>query len=106
MDEEDGRLGPPPGHIIGNGAYSAKYGTRQRDGFQNPGRLKLLIDVTDGRARQPGRVDVLTDASMTSLCSSRAHFWFRAGTRVAFSISGSHVTSIHSHRYLPQGELL
>lgn len=45
MDEEDGRLGPPPGHIIGN----------------------LLIDVTGGRTQQPGRDDVLTDADMKSL---------------------------------------
>jgi hypothetical protein len=79
MDEEDGRLGPPPGHIIGNGAYSAKYGTRQRDGFQDPGRLQLLVDVTVVRARQPGRVDVLTDASMMSLCSSPANIWSCAG---------------------------
>ena len=69
MDEEDGRLGPSPGHIIGNGACSAEYGTRQQDGFQNPGVLKLLMDVTGSRARQPGRVDVLTDALMMSLCS-------------------------------------
>jgi hypothetical protein len=106
MDEEDGRLGPPPGHIIGNGAYSAKYGTRQRDGFQDPGKLKLLIDVTDGRARQPGRVDVLTDASMTSLCSSPPNFWSCAVTRVAFSVSGSRANSMHSHPYPSQGELL
>ena len=69
MDEEDGRLGPPPGHIVGNGAYSAEYGTRQQDGFQDPGMLQMLVDVTGVRALQPGRVDVLTDALMTSLCS-------------------------------------
>src|SRR5579863_798423 len=69
MDEEDGRLGPPPGHIVGDGAYSAEYGTRQQDGFQDPGMLQMLIDVTGVRALQPGRVDVLTDASMMSLRS-------------------------------------
>jgi hypothetical protein len=67
MDEEDGRLGPPPGHIIGNRAYSAKYGTRQLDGFQDPGTLQLLIDVTGDRARQSARADVLADASTKSL---------------------------------------
>jgi hypothetical protein len=68
MDEEDGRLGPLLGHIIGNGAYSAKYGTRQQDGFQDPGRLQiLLMDVTGDRARQIGRIDVLRDALMMSL---------------------------------------
>ena len=71
MDEEDGRLGPLLGHIIGNGAYSAKYGTRQQDGFQDPGRLQLLLmDVTGDRARQIGRIDVLRDALMMSLCFS------------------------------------
>ena len=68
MDEEDGRLGPLLGHIIGNGAYSAKYGTRQQRGFQDPGRLQKLMDVTGGRARQTGRADVLTDALANSLC--------------------------------------
>jgi hypothetical protein len=68
MDEEDGRRGPLPGHIIGNGPYSAEYGARQQDGFPDPDGLKLM-DVTGGRAHQPGRVDVLTDASMMPLCS-------------------------------------
>ena len=45
MDEEDGRLGPPPGHITGN----------------------LPIDVTGGRTQQTGRDDVLTDAPKMSL---------------------------------------
>ena len=67
MEEEDGRLGPPRGHIIGTGPYSAKYGTRQLDGFQDPGRLQMLVDVTGVRARQFGASDVLTDASMDSL---------------------------------------
>jgi hypothetical protein len=67
MDEEDGRLGPQPGHIIGNGAYLAKYGTRQQDGFQDPGESQRLIDVTGGRALKLGRFDVLTDASTKSL---------------------------------------
>ena len=102
MDEEDGRLGPPPGHIIGNGAYSAKYGTRQRDGFQDPGRLQLLVDVTVVRARQPGRVDVLTDASMMSLCSSPANIRFCAG----FAVCGASADPIRSHLYPSQGELL
>jgi hypothetical protein len=106
MDEEDGRLGPPPGHIIGNGPYSAKYGTRQRDGFQDPGKLKPLIDVTDGRARQPGRTDVLTDALMMSLCSSPANFWFFAGTPAASLASGTPGNPMHSHPYPSQGELL
>ena len=72
MDEEDGRLGPLPGHIIGTGSYFARYGTRQRDGFQEPRKLKLLMDVTGGTARQLGRCDVLTDASTMSLRHSRA----------------------------------
>jgi hypothetical protein len=66
MDEEDGRLGPPRGHIIGNGA--AKCRPRQQHGSEDPGRLQKLIDVTDGRARQTGRADVLTDALANSLC--------------------------------------
>ena len=73
MDEEDGRLGPPPGHIIGNGTYSAKYGTRQPDGIQNPGRLQLLVDVTGVRAWQSGRADVLADASTKSLRQTSAY---------------------------------
>jgi hypothetical protein len=68
MDEEDGRLGPPLGHIIGNGAYSAKSGTRHPDGLQDPDRLQRLMDVTGGRARQTGRADVLADALTNSLC--------------------------------------
>ena len=68
MDEEDGRLGPLLGHIIGNGAYSAKYGTLHQDGFQDPGRSQMLLrDVTGDRARQIGRIDVLRDALMMSL---------------------------------------
>jgi hypothetical protein len=51
MDEEDGRLGPPPGHIIGKA----------------PTRL-LLMHVTGGRAQQTGRADVLWDALAMSLC--------------------------------------
>jgi hypothetical protein len=70
MDEEDGRLGPPPGHIINAGQCLARYGARQQDGTQDPGKLKSLIDVTGSRARQTGRVDVLRDALMMSLCSS------------------------------------
>ena len=49
MDEEDGRLGPTPGHIIGNVAFTAPIG------------------VTALRARQVGRADALTDASTKSL---------------------------------------
>ena len=105
MDEDDGRPGPPPGHIIGNGAYSAKYGTRQQDGFQDPGKLKPLIDVTDGRARQLGRVDVLTDALMTSLCFYPPIFWSCSGTRDVFSLPGSPANPKHSHPYPSQGEL-
>ena len=98
MDEEDGRLGPPPGHIIGNGAYSAKYGTRQQDGFQDPGKLRLLIDVTDGRARQPGRVDVLTDALMTSLCFRSQIFCSCAGALDVFSFPAhSQIPNIRIH---------
>ena len=70
MGEEDGRLGPPPGHIINEGQYLARYGARQQDGTQDPGELKSLIDVTGSRARQTGRVDVLRDALMMSLCFS------------------------------------
>lgn len=80
MDEEDGRLGPRPGHIIGNGTCFAKYGTRQQDGFQDPDRLQWLMDVTGGMARQPGRCDVLTDASMKSL--RRPKYFKRTGCRV------------------------
>jgi hypothetical protein len=106
MDEEDGRPGPPPGHIIGDGSYFAKYGTRQQEGFQDPGRLKLLIDVTEGRARQSGRVDALTDASTMSLCSSSANSCSYAETRMAFLVPGSAANRMHSHLYPPQGELL
>jgi hypothetical protein len=66
MDEEDGRLGPPRGHIVGDGA--SKCGPRQQPGSEDSGRLQKLIDVTDGRARQTGRADVLTDALANSLC--------------------------------------
>jgi hypothetical protein len=86
MDEEDGRLGPPPGHIIGNGAYFTKYEARQQDGSPDPCRLKLLIDVTEGRARQSGSIDVLTDVCMMSLCSAPLlQTPSRAGIRVAHS---------------------
>ena len=51
MDEEDGRLGPPPGHIIG------KAPTRPP-----------LMHVTGGRAQHTGRADVLWDALAMSLC--------------------------------------
>lgn len=56
MDEEDGRLGPTPGHIIGN--RIVRYPP---------------LNVTDLRARQIGRVDVLTDALAKSLCHSHSH---------------------------------
>jgi len=49
MDEEDGRLGPTPGHILGNVALAAP------------------TDVTALRALQSGRADALTDASTKSL---------------------------------------
>jgi hypothetical protein len=74
MDEEDGRPGPPQGHIIGNGADSAKSGTRQRNGFQDPDMLQKLMDVTHGRTRQTGRADVVTDALADSLCHPSTHF--------------------------------
>ena len=45
MDEEDGRLGPPSGHIVG----------------------KLPMNVTGGRTQQPGHVDVRPNASTKSL---------------------------------------
>jgi len=73
MGEEDGRLGPPPDHIINEGQYLARYGARQQDGTQDPGELKSLIDVTGSRARQTGRVDVLRDAFMMSLCNLPRH---------------------------------
>jgi hypothetical protein len=68
MDEEDGRLGPPPGHIIDVGPYPARCGTRQQGGAQHPDELRLLMDVTGSRAQQIGRIDVLRDALMMSLC--------------------------------------
>jgi hypothetical protein len=68
MDEEDGRLGPPPGHIIDVGSYAARCGIRQQGGAKDPGELRSPIDVTGSRARQIGRVDVLRDALMMSLC--------------------------------------
>jgi hypothetical protein len=105
MDEEDGRLGPPPGHIIGDGAYSAKYGTRQQDGFQDPDRLKLLIDVTDVRARQPGRSDVLADASTKSLCNSSLILMSGARMVLSSPMSGARAKSKHSHPYPFRGEL-
>ncbi len=105
MDEEDGRPGPPPGHIIGNGAYSAEYGTLQRDGFQDPDRLKLLIDVTGVRARQTGRADVPTDASTKSLCNSPLNFLPSTGVLLPSSVSGARAKSKHSHPYPFQGEL-
>ena len=74
MDEEDGRLGPPPGHIIDVGSCPPRYGPRQRAGAHDPGELRTLIDVTGSRARQTGRVDVLRDALMMSLCSLLKHF--------------------------------
>ena len=45
MDEEDGRLGPQFGHVLGIS----------------------LIDVTGSRAQQPGHVDVPKDAPKKSL---------------------------------------
>jgi hypothetical protein len=87
MDEEDGRLGPPSGHIIDVGPYPARWVTRQQGGAQHPGGLRSLIDVTGSRAQQIGRVDVLRDAFMTSLCHSLLKFqkvlqisWFRSGS--------------------------
>jgi len=55
MDEEDGRLGPTPGHIIGNAAIAAP------------------VDVTALRARQSGRTDALTDAFTKPLHNSSAN---------------------------------
>ena len=60
MDEEDGRLGPTPGHIIAD-----------------PISRQSLMHVTDLRARQIGRADVLSDASTKSLCSSTANLKIR-----------------------------
>jgi hypothetical protein len=54
MDEEDGRLGPQPGHNIGK-VYT------------------LPMDVTGSRAQQTGRVDALQDARTKSLCHLREH---------------------------------
>jgi hypothetical protein len=99
MDEEDGRLGPPPGHIIGNGPYSAKYGARQQDGFHDPGLLEPLVDVTDGRARQLGRIDVLTDASAMSLCSSTEKLPSLPGRMSRSFDPGSFPPPMHLHPY-------
>ena len=51
MDEEDGRLGPLPGHIVG-------------------ARSRRQMNVTGSRAQQTGRVDAPQDARATSLCLS------------------------------------
>lgn len=74
MDEEDGRLGPQPGHIIDEGSYRARYAAQQQVGAQIPGRLKSLNDVTGSRAQKFGRIDVLRDALMMSLCHAPKHF--------------------------------
>ena len=54
MDEEDGRLGPLRGHIIGKVSAS-------------------LMDVTGSRAQHDGRADVLWDALTMSLCLPPKH---------------------------------
>ncbi len=54
MDEEDGRLGPLPGHNIGNASPRP-------------------MNVTGSRAQQDGPADVLTDASTMSLCLPPSH---------------------------------
>ena len=58
MDEEDGRLGPRPGHIIGSGIL-------------DPARLQPLMNVTGSVARQIGPTDVLPDASTKSCAIPR-----------------------------------